>query len=299
VWVARCSRVWIGCLAGLLYALPVAARASQHVTLRSSAPAGCPTSDDMLRAIDAQLGADFSTDTTLRAEASISARGPHDFALQLSYDATPGFSDRREIRGESCSAVADAAALVLALALSPSKSAARAAPAAQPSWALEFGAFALLDTAGQAEVAFGGALRVGVGVGSLHIDISANDFVPTQSVHTGVTTRVHLWSIGVGACYLPSWGPWQLGPCVRFEMGQLSGEAQGSVEAAQAGSARLQAATLGAEMRLPVFTALWLVLDVGLEWIARRPQFEIVGIGTVSNPDTLGVRLAFGPLLTW
>jgi hypothetical protein len=293
------ARVCLGGLAGLLYATPVAASASQHVTLKSSAPAGCPTTDDILHAIDTQLGADFATDTTLQASVRISAHGPHDFALKLSYDATPGFSDEREIHGESCAAVADAAALVLALALSPNKSEARTEPVSKASWTLELGAAALLDTAAQAEVAVGGALRIGVGFGSVHFDISANDFLPTETEHTGVTTRLHLWSLGVGVCYLPSWGPWELGPCGRFEVGQLSGEAHGSVEAAQAGAARLQAATLGAEIRLQILTPLWLVLDAGLEWIARRPQFVIVGDGTVSNPHNFGARMAFGPLLTW
>jgi hypothetical protein len=273
--------------------------------LHWSAPAGCPQATDVLRAIDAQLGADFVSDTQLTASAEVTAHDAGDYELAVTYTTASGERDQRRMHGESCATVTEAGVVVLALALAPGFALPRTPTAPSPRpistsismW--NVGAFALFDTASFSVPAFGAGLRMGWGLGPLQLSLAAHYFLPREVARAGLSTQLRLWSVQVGACYLTSLSTLLLGPCASFEMGRMAAESRGDLEASQPGAARLQAATIGAEIRLHVHTPLWLTFSGGLAWIARRPQFMVAGIGTVSSPATFGARITVGPLLVW
>jgi hypothetical protein len=290
------------------------ASADQYVELRWNAPAGCPDRSAVLRSIDGQLGANFVTDTHIRASAQVIAQDAEHFELHIEYTTDAGTHDERRIRGESCAAAADAAALVLTLALNPSlvepKPVPTATPAEVPSaprkdeqprtataWSVE--ALALLDTAVMSKTAFGAGLRVGFQFGPVQLSVAGHYFFPDDVTVAGIDTRLHFWSVDLRACYMAQWSAVALGPCANFEVGRLAGEAHGALDAAQSGAARLQAAKLGGEIRVRLYAPLWLALSAGVEWIARRPQFVVEGVGPVSSSTPFGARIELGPLLTW
>jgi hypothetical protein len=274
------------------------AQAAEHIELTYAAPDGCPQRAEVLRAIERQLGPKFSTDTQLRARASVTERGPEDYELLVRYSGSSGTSSDRRVHSESCQAAADAAALLLALALVPVTVAPAPAEPGRRAAGSELGLVALLDTAVLPGVGFGAGLQFGLSLGAWHINLSVAQWLSKQLELTGAQVQIELWSVDVAACYLASWGALQAGPCVALEVGRLSGYAFG-VDASRPGGARLQAASLGAQARIRVVSPVWLLLELGLEWIERRPQFVVAGLGTVHRPDPWGARLGFGPLLIW
>jgi hypothetical protein len=277
---------------------------SVPIQLTFSSPAGCPTRADVLHAIAAQLPDDFRTSTTLRARAQLIDHGPQDFELVLEYSSNSGVPDRRRVRSESCEAAADAAALLLSLALVPSTAqdssppptaAAQAAPALAHN---EVGALGLLDSALLPRSAYGGGLQLGFSLGAWRIQLSAAQWGMANTERGIVHVQLDYWSADVGVCYLWQWSALQTGPCAQLEIGRMGGFADPAI-GAQPRGARLQTVRLSAQTRLRIYSPLWLMLDLGFEWIERRPRFEVADLGLVHQPDVLGLRLGFGPLLLW
>jgi hypothetical protein len=279
--------------------------------LRLNGPDGCNDAARLFGAMDAQPGAELPTDTQLEARASVVAHSTQDYELILDYRTASGAADHRVIRGESCKTVTDAAALVLGLALNPSppppppaasEQAHEPAPgsAGKTRFGFEIALLGLFDTAALSVPTLGAGLRLAGALGPVRLMVSVQGFLPREVERNSVTTRLQLVSIAAGACYLADLGTSSvLGPCVQFEMGPLSGESRGKVEGATAGSSRLQALTVSGEFRLRLSAALWLAINAGLEWISRRPDFVVTGVGTVASPSLLGARIALGPLLAW
>jgi hypothetical protein len=121
-------------VAGALVAwAPFASAEPGKWVLRWSAPPECPTEADVVRSVEQLLGA---SDVALEADASV-ARRPDGFHLSLSW--RKGLtSATRELTGDACSELAQAAALMIALAAEPSLAvpsddAAGAAAAAEPA----------------------------------------------------------------------------------------------------------------------------------------------------------------------
>jgi hypothetical protein len=281
-----------------LHASVAHAGAAEHIELTYTAPQGCPQRADVLRAIERQLGEQFSSDTRLRAEASVTERGPEDYELVIDYSGSSGASGDRRVHSESCVAAADAAALLLALALIPSAAAPAPAPEAPRAAGSELGLVGLFDSAVLPGVGFGAGLQFGLSLGAWRINLSVAQWLSKQVELTGVQVQIELWSVDVGACYLGSWGAFEAGPCAGVEVGRLSGYAIG-VDAGRPDGARLQAASLGAQARIRVVAPVWLLFEADVEWIERRPQFVVAGIGAAHHPDPWGARLRFGPLLIW
>lgn len=301
-WMTRpCGAGWLAlaiCVA--LFASPLAAaRARDAITLEFSAPAGCPQRDDILRAVDAQLGAGFASETRIAAEASVSARSPNNYQLTLSYTTGSGARDVRQIAGESCAAVADAAVLVLALALAPSPSLNVDEPAPPSASTLLVSAVGRLDGAFMPRLATAFGLGVGWAYGALEVHAGAYLFLPQHVERGGVIAQLSLWSVELGACYMFDLRPLVLGPCADAELGQLSGRASGPLAAATPGSARVQALRAAAAARLALFGPIELQLRVGWTWITRRPEFVVDEVGSFARPASSGLYLVLGPLLAW
>jgi hypothetical protein len=283
------------------------AQPSQHIKLQLNAPATCPDTAELLRRVDVQLGAEFETDSQLRAMARVRELGPADYELQLSYETDNGATDERILRGESCRAVSDAAVLLLAIALNPS--AALEVPQPEPKaadpeaaaawWAPQLGAFAALDTALMGRPTFGVGAQLGVRLGPLELSARSQLFLPRSVDREGTTTTLNGFSFDLVACV-----PWRierlmLGPCVRAEVGRLAASVAGAVEAQTPGAARFQALALGAEVRVRVAARLWLALAGDANWFTRRPQFLLTDLGEVERPAKFGMRVYLGPQLIW
>ena len=294
--------LWLGSWAPSL----AEAQPSQHVKLELSAPASCLDARSLLQGIDAQLGAEFSTDSTLQASVRVRVLGPADYELQLRYRAGSGAQDERRLRGESCRAISDAAALLLALALNPSVAPESAptdgATAASPSqavWAPRVGVTLALDSALVQGVGLGAGLLVGLRVGPLELGARGQVFLLPSSASAGTTTRWEAFSAEVNACV-----PWELarftlGPCVRAEVGQLSAQTSGPIEEPRPGAGRFQALAVGAELRMRLASPFWLALTADFAWFLRRPGFVVADLGEVGRPAKFGMRVHLGPLLAW
>ena len=277
----------------------VYAQPSQHITLELSAPASCPNAQALLESVDAQLGADFSTDSELRAWVQVRELGPADYELQLRYRAGAGVEDERRLRGESCSAVTDAAVLLLAIALSPSVSIPVPEEPSQSFWAPRVGLTGAFDTALTRQASFGAGVAVGVRLGSFELYARAQLFFPPSTARAGTTTTWDSFSVDLEGCRPWELGRISLGPCVRAEVGRLSAGVAGPVEEQRPGAARFQALAIGAEVRVRLASPLSLALTADFAWFLRRPQFVVAELGEVGRPAKFGTRVYFGPLLAW
>jgi hypothetical protein len=282
------------------------AAAADLVDLSWNAVGECSSAAQVLRAVQAQLGPDFTSDTRLVAHGELSLESNGAYLLRLSYTTNSGSRDERQMRGESCAAVSDAAALALALALNPSVGiqAAVEAPASTAKADEKLASFvvqllAAFDTPVLGLPTLGGGLRAGVALAGLELSISAQLFLPREQTSHDITIELQYWSLDVGACYLVPAGSWSLGPCARFELGRLSGDPRGDIDEPTQRAARVHAVTLGGVVRLRLYAPLWFALDASLEWVARRPQFNVTGTGTIARPNTFGARLSLGPMLAF
>lgn len=294
---------------GWLLLLPAlaTARPSENIVLELSAPDACPDTAALLQRVDAQLGADFETDTRLRAAISVQALSAAEYSLQLRYAGDSSVAEQRSLIGESCSTVIDAAALVLALALDPSQADTSlaqtsdelaAAVTPKPPWA-HVAALAELDSAllRRLSVAFG--LQLGMRVGPIELRVRAQFFLPRAIALAETTSTFNAFSFDLAACVPWTLGRFVLSPCVRAELGRIAASIAGPIEEPRPGAARFQAVGAGGEVRIRIYEPLWLSLAADFTWFLRRPQFLVTDLGEVNRPRQLGLRSYFGPLLAW
>lgn len=111
-----------------LAALAVGAAASEaggaderaRISLRYSAPEGCPAAADVIKEVDRLLGdraAPSAAPIEVSARVTQEDGGGYRLRLEATRDGTPR---ARELRGPTCAAVTDAAAVILALMIDPS-----------------------------------------------------------------------------------------------------------------------------------------------------------------------------------
>ena len=236
------------------------AAARAHVQLQFEAPAHCPQAEDILLAIDGQLGPGFQTITQLQAWGRVLARADG-YLLEIDYATATGAEDQRRVLAESCIAAGQAAALFLALALAPAP-AARAEPAApQPVAAgrarplhAELGAVGMLDTALLAPNAWGAGVSVGVEYAGLRLSLTLAQWLGAR-VDGSVSGELRYWSVRFGVCYMLGGAVLQLGPCANAELGRMSASAYGVADG-KPGGARVQTWTVGGEVRVRLLAPL-------------------------------------------
>lgn len=107
----------------LLVAAPPAlavtpAHGAEPLSLAWTAPAGCPSRDDVLAETRRLLGGKIDSDAPLAARAEVALAAPSDYRLRITLDRTPG-ERPREVHAPTCAELGDAAALILALSLDP------------------------------------------------------------------------------------------------------------------------------------------------------------------------------------
>jgi hypothetical protein len=303
----RASSLVCGTFCVLALSSNAFAAAPQWIELSWNATDDCSSAADVLRSVDSQLGDQFVSRTRIQARGDLRMQERGEYELQLEYTTDSGARDQRSIRGESCQAVSEAAALVLALALDPTHALAQE-PRAEPRSAeadsgetTEFllGVLALFDTPVMSVPTVGAGLRLGFRYGVLELNASVQLFLPREPTTNGISMQLSYWSVDVGACYLARVATWSIGPCARFELGQLTGNPRGELETANAGSERVHVATLAAAARVPIVGAFHVQADAGFEWVARRPQFEVTGPGIIASPALFGVRVVAGAFLAF
>jgi len=296
------------------------ARPSDQVALEVSAPPRCPTRSQILSILDTQLGSAFETDTRLRAEINIEELSASDFVLTLRYRTSTGAQDARQLHGESCAAVAEAAAWVLALVLDPravpdiEEPSARTPPRhPDAGWdvAPSAGVHGVFDTALMPETSGGFGAHLGLRLGPIELRVRGQLLLPRDHQQGGVTATFRAWSVDLGACAHVPLGPAVVGPCLRAEVGSLSGQLQGGdVVVDSPGKARIQALGLGGEARWPVAPPLWIAISADFTWMTRRPAFDALRAGSGETEDIgvqvavgqsakFGMRVCLGPLLAW
>lgn len=139
-WIVRCAA-----LAGVLAAFPARAqpRAPETVSLRYSAPEGCPSADAFRELVRRRGSHTVLEDEGARVIAVEIETSPAPARASIVLPGNDGGADTRTIEGPTCASVTDAAALLVALYLDaevaarppPSRDvpAVPAAPAAEPS----------------------------------------------------------------------------------------------------------------------------------------------------------------------
>ena len=114
----------IGVTAGLLAALVAAPAEAPPLALAWRAPPACPDAADVLRRLDALVPTRPISAPGLRAEGLVAALPGGSWRLELVLRG-PGIDDARTIDANTCTTLADVAALLLAIAVAPEAVASR------------------------------------------------------------------------------------------------------------------------------------------------------------------------------
>lgn len=301
----------------------VASRADAADLLRLSwdAPAGCPSGESVRTAAVRNAP---SSAVPLEADAIVAHR--ERWTVTLRTRRAEG-SGERVLEASSCSALADATALILALALvppgeaipdptaapvpapapaparaaapssvaaeSPSSSPPSSRTSAAPSLALA--GFGATDAATLPGVALGGGGALAWTPGSLRIEASASAFAgPSRTVDQSTAgARFSMSSVALGACYTVLQSALELAPCGGGSVHWVSAEGFGATANYDA-SARWFAVDAGLLARAPLTS--WLALRARADGLVPlgRPSFEVENEGVVHKPSPLGVRAALG-----
>ena len=288
------------------------------MTIRWTAPAGCPDRDDLVAAVERHLGGPLQAPgrRPLVAEVEVRAEGGA-WRLRLTTRGADGDGER-ELWADTCAEAAEATALVLALAIDPQAVAAAAAvpapppalatvavnrelppleraapaPAAAPgaAWRASAGAAVAGDLGTLPGGGLGGAAALRLWRGRVGLEL-AGSYWPTRRAESGPGRGgdIGLWGGGLRLCLAAP-----LDACLGVEIGDLHGSAFG-VNMPQSGSARWSAlsAALARSWRLggPLGVRVEGELLLGLE----RPTFFIDGLGDVHRPAAVAGRLLIGP----
>jgi hypothetical protein len=286
-----------------------------------SAPAGCPSSEDVRAASlrgtrgakekDASRAANVSE--VLEADAQVEQKQANGWLVRLRTrrGATTG---EREIEATTCSGVADATALVLALALvpgslapaeeasapppppPPEKDVARPRPSGDSSHAVALGASVAGDASTMPAAAVGGSLSLAWTPGRFRLEADGRRWGSQSRTITAsdAGARFSMTSIGARGCWAAlRTTSFDLSPCAGADVHLVSAPGYGA-DANYTATARWATVAGGALARVPL--ASWLALRARVEAFVplSRPTFVVEGEGPVHRPPTLGAAASFG-----
>lgn len=277
----------------LIAAAPAAA--GERLTLRWTAPEGCPDAGKVEFAVNLLVGESGQAAQPLEVLATVSAQGAEwEVLLELAG------TSRRVLRGRTCAAVADAAALIIALIIDPLATAQPLPPAQLPAppprreWRL--GARAGLDWGALAAAgpAFGLLGSLSVGPQLFEVDLQA--WVPQRVLlgapaAAGGTLRLYLASVTTWRKLLD--GVFSLGPSLGLDLGLLHAEGFG-VTTNGSGSALWLAGRAGISASWGLVAPFELNLRLDLVVPVLRPRFVLTNVGDVHTPAPVGVRAMVG-----
>jgi hypothetical protein len=300
----------------------VATRASALDVLRLSwdAPADCPSAESVRAA--AVRNAPPSA-VPLEAAAVVVHRGRWTVTLRTS---RPEASGERTLEAASCSALADATAVILALALVPPGDAApdpeptpvsvhvneprpTGSSAEQPAHRplpqprspnVALAAFASTDATTLPSAALGGGASLAWTPSDLRIEATGTMWSGQSRTLDQSTAgaRFTMTSLAADACYTLLHGSFELAPCAGASVQFVSAKGFGATANYDA-SARWPALDGGLLARAPISS--WLALRARVDGLAplSRPSFEVENEGVVHKPPPLGIRASLGAELNF
>ena len=313
--------VWCSVLVVLVWLwVPPAARAyddgpdrSRVLELVWEAPPECPNPDEVWQQVDALLPRDVELRRGLQATGRVSQGEDGRWLLHLTLVAE-GVLDDRDLVGDSCQALADSAAVIMAMQLTPThpkplpqrdephptpvrpKDSPRPAP---PRSFFQLGLSGSADSAALPRLALGARADLGFSRARFYLGVSAALWLgQTETLapaHPG-QGRFGWRAASLWTCHATWGGAVRLGPCLAFEVGQLTARSS-DVRSPGAVSELWVAALGGGAFWVPLGSSWLLTSSVSAAVPLRRPSFVVEGIGEIHQPRAIGVRSALG--LAW
>lgn len=312
----HCVSSWLpACALSLVLGWPAAARAEDApVALEWHVPPGerCPSAADVIRQVNKLVGPPRRERAAIRARADVRKLPDGRFRVELSTlaDAMEG---HRAIEERSCTAMAEATAVILAWMVDPNvvevpepipeqPAKPKAAPPppreeSQRSFKFVFGARGLLDSGTLPDVATGVGLELGLrwswfrlfSRGGLWARQETEIAPSSGSTVAGASFR--LLTLGVDACVTP----WRtdIVACAGPELDRLEGTGFG-VDTPRTDSASWIALTIGADGRIALVGPLGLSVGARLVVPTSREAFGLDGVAIVHRPGPVAGRLALG-----
>jgi hypothetical protein len=271
----------------------------KSVTLEWTAPAECPTRDEMLDRITSTIGKMDAAQEPVRASAVAVQEPSGEWRGDIELSVF-GQTATRRVHRDSCRAVSDALALLVALVVNPDAAPAIAhepspapegppppavapAVAQRPRGRLIVGASALVDTGMLPSSSYGGELYAGWAQGRVELEIVGAGLSAVNGVlASNPTEGASFWLAHVGGrgCYEVVQTAFNLAPCVGVGSEWIVATGFGSDHPSRA-TGVLAVSSFGAR------TIAWLssrfALRIGAEGVVplARPSFEISNGGTV------------------
>lgn len=312
----QCARVLVATasFAGIMLGAASARAQDEGLRLAWSAPAGCPTRDEVRTATLRGVDRGKMLPGTLNAEASVEQLGPQSWRVRLR-TRRGDQAGEREIEGPTCAGVADATAVVLALALvppttiaapdeppsAPTPPAAPPTPPTAPSknkqtsaarerHTVAVGVAVVGDVGELPKPGVGGALDLAWTPGRLRLEAEGR-ILGGQTEHVSgraAGADFSLKSIGGRACFVVvSQTSFDVAPCLGMTaqlMGATGRNADENLTVSKAWPS-FEGGALGR-----VFLANWFAFRARVEAVVPffRPSFVVEGQGLVFRPPTIG-----------
>jgi hypothetical protein len=292
-------------------ALTETARAERNVELSWSAPAACPSREDVGRAIDRIVGAGSSEREPVTARVVVEARASPAWHAEIELASASGGSSTRSVDAESCQALADAVALMAAIAVDPS-AAARSeagapAPATEPAAplrgplrdplrAVAAGALLVMDGGLLPGVGLGPALAVAWQPSRLRLDATFTALLPRSATTVARPSEgadfFALEGLARG-CVAVTERALDVLPCAGAGAAWISAHGFGS-DSPSNGQATVGLVTVGALGTARIGDRF--SLRIGGEGIMplARPSFVIDPAGAVHRPPSVALQGSLG-----
>lgn len=293
------------------------ASAEDSLRLTWTAPAGCPSVDDVRAATLREVDARAANGGVLEVDAHVEQRETSSWAVRLRTRRGVATGER-EIEAETCDGVAQATAVVLALALvppapepepDPDAAAAPSTPApvdrdagasafarTDEAHALAFGASLAAVSSTLPAAALGGSVTLAWTPGRVRIELDARRWASqSESVSTSAAgARFSMTSLGGRGCWAALRAhTFDLSPCAGADVHLVSAPGHGA-DVNHAASGAWTAVGAGALGRLHVTS--WLALRARAEAVVplSRPTFVVENEGFIHRPSILGAAASFG-----
>lgn len=282
-----------------------AVAAEEPLRLTWTAPAGCPSTEDVRAATLRSLNARTASGV-LEANAAVEQKhSSWSVHLRTKHGDATG---ERTIDAATCQGLADATAVILALALVPPGStpeatvASAVAPPAPPrrstttSRAAAVGISVAGDTSSLPSSALGGSLTLAWTPGRLRIEVDGRRWA-TQSQTLPTSTagaQFSMSTFGGRACWAVfRSASFDVAPCLGADVQFVTAPGYGA-DANYSASAQWITTTGGALVRQSL--APWLALRARLDGFAplSRPRFLVLNEGSLHRPSLLGAAASFG-----
>jgi hypothetical protein len=294
---------------GALVVSRAAAGAPLTLDLDWRAPSGCPDRNAIRRYVEEMLGSAEPATSSLSARGDVARVAVDRWIADLTLKSSSGAESTRSFEGPTCESVSRAAALVMALTMHPTE-----APPAQPANPEKEKRAPERPIAGRfarPEIAVAGALDAGTAPGPTYGLMVAGGWSPFAAIRweafgsyffkrrgtladqTQLGADVQLAAFGLRGCYPALDAAVSLAPCIGGGFDWLRASGFG---AKTPGDGNAFAATVaGGAIILWNFSEFASVRLEGFGVIPlTRPEFVIVGAGSVYRPAPVAFRGAIG-----